>query len=175
MPGHLMLAAWIGDAKDIIQSVAILVAGGWFLVQLFLRRNMDAAIEFDVEVKVFSNHSRAAGTCAVELAAVMKNATAVGAGVRALTWSICPVTEGAFPVIQNQHWLDPTAGTVILTRDTKWRLSALLDLPVNQLVKLKAVCEINWQPTRQRIVCEKVFSTDPGGDAEPGPAPGSGK
>ena len=172
MPAPAILATWIGDTKDIVQTVAIVVAGLWFLVQWFMRRQLDAAIEFEVEVRVFANQSRSPGTCVVELAAVVKNATIVGAGVKALTWSISAVTEGFAP-LENQSWLPAARERLILTRDTTWRLSALADSPLNRLVKLQAFCEIDWQPSRQTIRYEKVFLTAADDKVAPGTSSGS--
>lgn len=45
--------AWVEDGKNVIQSAASVTAGVWFLVQWFLRRQLDAAIDFEVETIAF--------------------------------------------------------------------------------------------------------------------------
>jgi hypothetical protein len=172
------------DYNAALQAIALVLALFWFGIRLLFQRQFDAAVELDVKVAVLGASPAPAhqGWCAVELAAVVKNVTIVGADVMELEWSVIPERPSLFPGWAGS-WLEggqPMSPAdwnrggearlqkrsiwrwkdrALLTRDTTWRFSTVLDLPKNELFKLTARCDLGLQVPRQHVRHQSVIST----------------
>jgi hypothetical protein len=173
-------SSWtVGDYSSLTQILAILIGtGAWFLVRWTFQRQFDAAVVLTVEVTVFPGTGERRHWCNVELAAVVKNVTPVGADVLVLDWVLCPLGESQF-VGEAGSWLEGIQGIApplwdekrqellrgrggsrpMLTRDTQWRLSSRLNIPRDELFMLKARCDLGLQKPRQHVRYQQVIST----------------
>jgi hypothetical protein len=156
------------DAKNIVEIVAFFAAALWFLANAFLRGQMDAAVDFSVDVaeqSATSSGQTASEDVLVELNATIKNVGNCAAGVDAVHWHITEVTDSRAELTGD--WLPPDEQLSIpyrsvkhiLTQNATWRFAKVVKLKMNSIYFVEGWCHLGLQPASKVARYQKVFST----------------